>query len=56
MTPVATSVPMTRTVPQREGRREFLARPELTVLAIANVRIGKDQFRNDLDDMVGQTL
>jgi len=38
------------------GRQRFLSREKLATLASANVRIDRDQFRADLDDVIDQGL
>ena len=38
------------------GRQRFLSRETLAALASANVRIDRDQFRADLDDVIDQGL
>lgn len=46
--------PVAELRPFRTGRRRFLSREELAVLASANVRIDKDRFRADLDEVIDQ--
>lgn len=48
--------PVAELRPLRAGRRRFISREEVAVLANANVRIDKDQFRMDLDDVIDQGL
>ncbi|HEX8508979.1 MAG TPA: type II toxin-antitoxin system prevent-host-death family antitoxin [Propionibacteriaceae bacterium] len=48
--------PVAELRPLQAGRRRFISREELAVLAGANVRIDKDQFRADLDDVIDQGL
>lgn len=48
--------PVAELRPLRPGRRTFISRDELAVLARTNVRIDRDRFRTDLDDAVDQGL
>lgn len=48
--------PVAELRPLRSGRRTFISREEVAVLASANVRIDRDQFRADLDDVIDQGL
>lgn len=46
--------PVAELRPLQAGRRRFISREELSVLASANVRIDRDRFRADLDDVIDQ--
>lgn len=46
--------PVAELRPLQAGRRRFISREELAVLASANVRIDRDRFRADLDDVIDQ--
>jgi prevent-host-death family protein len=48
--------PVAELRPLQAGRRRFISRAELAVLAGANVRIDKDRFRADLDAVIDQGL
>lgn len=48
--------PVAELRPLRAGRRTFISREEVAALASANVRIDRDQFRADLDDVIDQGL
>jgi prevent-host-death family protein len=48
--------PVAELRPLQAGRQRFISRAELVVLASANVRIDKDRFRADLDDVIDQGL
>ncbi len=48
--------PVAELRPLRAGRRTFITRAEVSALAKANVRIDRDQFRADLDDVIDQGL
>lgn len=48
--------PVAELRPLRAGRRTFVSREEVEVLARANVRIDKAQFRADLDSVIDQGL
>jgi prevent-host-death family protein len=48
--------PVAELRPLRAGRRTFISRDEVAALASANVRIDRDQFRADLDDVIDQEL
>lgn len=48
--------PVAELRPLRSGRRTFISREEVAVLASAKVRIDRDQFRADLDDVIDQGL
>jgi len=48
--------PVAELRPLRAGRRTFISRDEVAALARANVRIDRDQFRADLDDVIDQGL
>lgn len=48
--------PVAELRPFRAGRRTFISRDEVAVLARANVRIDREQFRADLDDVIDQGL
>jgi prevent-host-death family protein len=48
--------PVAELRPLQTGRRRFISRAELAVLAGANVRIDKDRFRADLDAVIDQGL
>jgi len=47
--------PVAELRPLRAGRRTFISRAEVATLAAANVRIDRDQFRNDLDAVIDQS-
>ncbi len=48
--------PVAELRPLRSGRRTFVSRDEVAALARADVRIDRDQFRADLDDVIDQRL
>ncbi|MGI8723137.1 MAG: type II toxin-antitoxin system Phd/YefM family antitoxin [Geodermatophilaceae bacterium] len=48
--------PVAELRPLRAGRRTFISREEVAALARANVRIDREQFRADLDDVIDQGL
>lgn len=48
--------PVAELRPVSAGRRRFISRTQVAVLARANVRIDKDRFRADLDDVIDQGL
>jgi len=48
--------PVAELRPLRAGRRRFVSRAEVAAMANANVRIDKDRFRADLDDLINQGL
>ena len=48
--------PVAELRPLQAVRRRFISREELAALARANVRIDKDRFRADLDDVIDQGL
>ena len=48
--------PVAELRPLRAGRRRFISREEVAVLARANVRIDGNKFRADLDDVIDQGL
>ena len=48
--------PVAELRPLRAGRRRFITREELAVLASMNVRIDRDRFRTDLDNVIDQAL
>ena len=48
--------PVAELRPFRAGRRTFISREEVAVLAAADVRIDRHQFRADLDDVIDQRL
>lgn len=48
--------PVAELRPLRAGQRRFISRTEVAVLARANVRIDRDRFRADLDDVIDQGL
>jgi prevent-host-death family protein len=48
--------PVAELRPLRAGRRRFITRDEVAVLARAGVRIDRDRFRADLDDVIDQGL
>ena len=47
--------PVAEIRPLRAGRRTFISRAEVAALAVANVRIDRDQFRADLDTVIDQS-
>jgi prevent-host-death family protein len=48
--------PVAELRPLRAGRRTFITREEVAELATAGVRIDRDQFRADLDNVIDQGL
>ena len=48
--------PVAELRPLRAGRRAFISREEVASLAMADVRIDRDQFRADLDHVIDQGL
>ncbi len=48
--------PVAELRPIRAGRRTFISRADVVALARAHVRIDRDQFRADLDDVIDQSL
>ena len=46
--------PVAELRPLRAGRRSFISRAEVAVLAAANVRIDRERFRADLDAAIDQ--
>lgn len=48
--------PVAELRPFRAGRRRFISREEVAVLAAAGVRIDRHQFRADLDQLIDQGL
>ncbi|MEP6815241.1 MAG: type II toxin-antitoxin system prevent-host-death family antitoxin [Marmoricola sp.] len=48
--------PVAELRPLRSGRRTFISRDEVAALASANVRIDRDRFRADLDDVIDPGL
>ena len=48
--------PVAELRPVRSGRRRFISREELSLMAGATVRIDIDRFRADLDAMIDQEL
>ena len=48
--------PVAELRPLRAGRRAFISRKEVESLAMADVRIDRDQFRADLDRVIDQGL
>jgi prevent-host-death family protein len=48
--------PVAELRPLRAGRRRFISRDEVAVLAGAHIRIDRDRFRADLDDVIDQGL
>lgn len=48
--------PVAELRPLRAGRRRFVSRAEVAAMVNANVRIDKDRFRADLDDLINQGL
>ncbi len=48
--------PVAELRPLRAGRRAFISREEVSVLAAAGVRIDRDGFRSDLDHVIDQGL
>ena len=48
--------PVAELRPLRAGRRSFISREEVAVLAKAKVRIDRHRFRADLDDVIDQGL
>jgi len=48
--------PVAELLPLRAGRRTFISREEVAALASANVRIDREQFRAELDDVIDQGM
>jgi prevent-host-death family protein len=48
--------PVAELRPLRAGRRRFISREELAVMASINVRIDRDRFRTDLDNVIDQGM
>jgi prevent-host-death family protein len=48
--------PVAELRPLRSGRRAFISREEVALLAAASVRIDRHQFRADLDQLIDQGL
>ena len=48
--------PVAELRPLRSGRRTFISRDEVAALATAGVRIDRERFRADLDDVIDQGL
>ena len=48
--------PVAELRPLRAGRRTFITRDEVAALAKAGVRIDRERFRTDLDDVIDQGL
>lgn len=48
--------PVAELRPLRSGRRTFISRDEVAALATAGVRIDRERFRADLDDVIDQRL
>lgn len=48
--------PVAELRPLRAGRRTFISREEVAALASANVRIDREQFRAELDDVIDQGI
>lgn len=48
--------PVAELRPLRAGRRTFISRDEVAALAKAGVRIDRERFRTDLDDVIDQGL
>lgn len=48
--------PVAELRPIRSGRRTFITRDEVATLATSAVRIDRDQFRADLDQLIDQAL
>ncbi|HEV7207897.1 MAG TPA: type II toxin-antitoxin system prevent-host-death family antitoxin [Mycobacteriales bacterium] len=48
--------PVAELRPFKAGRRPFISRDEVAALASANVRIDRNQFRADLDEVIDQGL
>ena len=48
--------PVAELRPLRSGRRTFISRDEVAALAKAGVRIDRERFRADLDDVIDQGL
>lgn len=48
--------PVAELRPLRSGRRSFISRDEVAVMANAKVRIDRHRFRADLDDVIDQGL
>ena len=48
--------PVAEIRPIRSGRRTFITRDEVAALAISAVRIDRDHFHADLDQLIDQAL
>lgn len=48
--------PVAELRPLRAGRRTFISREEVAALASANVRIDREQFRAELDNVIDQGM
>lgn len=48
--------PVAELRPLRAGRRTFISREEVALLAATDVRIDRQQFRSDLDRVIDQGL
>ena len=48
--------PVAELRPLRAGRHTFISRDEVAALAKAGVRIDRERFRTDLDDVIDQGL
>ncbi len=48
--------PVAELRPLRAGRSTFISREEVAALAIAKVRIDREQFRAELDDVIDQGI
>ncbi len=48
--------PVAELRPLRSGRRTFISRDEVAALATVGVRIDRERFRADLDDVIDQGL
>lgn len=46
--------PVAELRPIRSGRRTFITRDEVAALAASSVRINRQQFRDDLDQLIEQ--
>jgi prevent-host-death family protein len=46
--------PVAELRPLRAGRRAFISRDEVAALATSGVRVDRDQFRADLDQVIDQ--
>ena len=48
--------PVAELRPVRAGRRAFISREEIAELAAADVRVDRERFRSDLDQVIDQAL